>query len=155
MIVSLRGALEAAGPGFAVIDVGGVGLRALIPASTSARLPQIGGQARLFTFLHVQEGEQPGLPPYLRQARGRRGGDQGAQPHPADVDHGEPRSGGLERSPQRDDHRLWQRLVAGGWIARGGGGGVLGVLDGGTLRGAGIDGGRTAISVADQGSAAC
>ncbi len=55
MIVSLRGALEAAGPGFAVIDVGGVGLRALIPASTSARLPEIGGQARLFTFLHVQE----------------------------------------------------------------------------------------------------
>jgi holliday junction DNA helicase RuvA len=55
MIVSLRGTLEAAGQGFAVVDVGGVGLRALIPASTTARLPGVGQTVRLFTFLHVQE----------------------------------------------------------------------------------------------------
>ncbi|MGH2351801.1 MAG: Holliday junction branch migration protein RuvA [Chloroflexota bacterium] len=55
MIVSVKGALEAAGQGFAVIDVGGVGLRALIPASTAARLPNVGEQVKLFTFLHVQE----------------------------------------------------------------------------------------------------
>jgi Holliday junction DNA helicase RuvA len=59
MIVSLRGALEAAGQGFAVIEVGGaaggVGLRAHIPASTYARLPEVGQPVRLFTFLHVQQ----------------------------------------------------------------------------------------------------
>ncbi|HVG96626.1 MAG TPA: Holliday junction branch migration protein RuvA [Chloroflexota bacterium] len=55
MIVTVRGALEAAGQGFAVVDVGGVGLRALIPASTAAHLPEVGKSVRLFTFLHVQE----------------------------------------------------------------------------------------------------
>ncbi len=55
MIVSLRGTLEVAGQGFAVVDVGGVGLRALVPASTAARLPAAGEQVKLFTFLHVQE----------------------------------------------------------------------------------------------------
>jgi Holliday junction DNA helicase RuvA len=55
MIVSLRGTLEAAGQGFAVIDVGGVGLRTLIPTSTATRLPEIGQSVRLFTYLNVQE----------------------------------------------------------------------------------------------------
>jgi holliday junction DNA helicase RuvA len=55
MIVSLRGALEAAGQGFVVVDVGGIGLRALIPASTAARLPEVGQTVKLFTYLHVQE----------------------------------------------------------------------------------------------------
>jgi Holliday junction DNA helicase RuvA len=55
MIVTVRGTLEAAGQGFAVVDVGGVGLRALIPASTGAHLPEVGQTVRLFTFLHVQE----------------------------------------------------------------------------------------------------
>jgi Holliday junction DNA helicase RuvA len=55
MIVSLRGTLEAAGQGFVVIDVGGVGLRTLIPTSTATRLPEIGEVVRLFTYLNVQE----------------------------------------------------------------------------------------------------
>jgi Holliday junction DNA helicase RuvA len=55
MIVTIRGALEVAGQGFAVVDVGGVGLRALIPASTAAHLPDVGQSVKLFTFLHVQE----------------------------------------------------------------------------------------------------
>jgi holliday junction DNA helicase RuvA len=55
MIVTVRGTLEAAAQGFAVVDVGGVGLRALIPASTAAHLPEVGKSVKLFTFLHVQE----------------------------------------------------------------------------------------------------
>ena len=55
MIVTLEGSLAVVGQGFAVIDVGGVGLRALIPASTAAHLPARGERAKLFTYLHVQE----------------------------------------------------------------------------------------------------
>ena len=55
VIVSVEGALAAAGQGSAVVNVGGVGLRALIPASTAARLPPVGERVRLFTFLHVRE----------------------------------------------------------------------------------------------------
>lgn len=55
MIGSVRGTLTAVGEGFAIVDVGGVGLRALMPASTAAHLPPIGGQVMLFTHLHVRE----------------------------------------------------------------------------------------------------
>jgi Holliday junction DNA helicase RuvA len=55
MIVSVRGTLEVSGQGFVVVEVGGVGLRTLIPASTAARLPQVGQSVKLFTYLHVQE----------------------------------------------------------------------------------------------------
>jgi Holliday junction DNA helicase RuvA len=59
MIVTVRGTLEAAGQGFAIVEVGGagggIGLRALVPASTYARLPEVGQPVRLFTYLHVQE----------------------------------------------------------------------------------------------------
>lgn len=55
MIVSVEGSVAILGQGFAVIDVGGVGLRALIPASTAAYLPAVGGRAKLFTYLHVRE----------------------------------------------------------------------------------------------------
>ncbi len=54
MIVSVEGKVAAVGKGFAVIEVGGVGLRALIPASTAAQL-QVGERARLFTHLLVRE----------------------------------------------------------------------------------------------------
>jgi Holliday junction DNA helicase RuvA len=55
VIVSVEGKLAAAGQGFAIVDVGGVGLRAFVPASTAARLPAAGDRVRLFTHLHVRE----------------------------------------------------------------------------------------------------
>ena len=55
MIVTLEGTLTAASHTFAIIDVGGVGLRAFIPASTAAQLPPVGERVRLFTHLHVRE----------------------------------------------------------------------------------------------------
>jgi holliday junction DNA helicase RuvA len=57
VIVTLEGTLTAASQGFAVIDVGGVGLRALIPASTAAQLPSPGSPVKLYTHLHVRENE--------------------------------------------------------------------------------------------------
>ncbi len=55
MIVTLEGTLTAAAHTFAIVDVGGVGLRASIPASTAAQLPAVGARVRLFTHLHVRE----------------------------------------------------------------------------------------------------
>lgn len=55
MIVTVSGTLTAAAASFAIVDVGGVGLRALIPASTAARLPAPGDAVRLYTHLHVRE----------------------------------------------------------------------------------------------------
>jgi Holliday junction DNA helicase RuvA len=55
MLVSLRGTLDHTAPGVAVIDVGGVGFRVLIPASTAAALPAVGGTAKLLTHLVVRE----------------------------------------------------------------------------------------------------
>ncbi len=55
MIVTLEGTLTAASHTFAIVDVGGVGLRAFIPQSTAAQLPGTGERVRLFTHLHVRE----------------------------------------------------------------------------------------------------
>jgi Holliday junction DNA helicase RuvA len=55
MIVTLEGTLTAAAQTFAIVDVGGVGLRAFIPASTTAQLPPPGQRVRLYTHLHVRE----------------------------------------------------------------------------------------------------
>ena len=55
MIVTLEGTLTAASHSFAIVDVGGVGLRAFIPTSTAAQLPPPGQRVRLFTHLHVRE----------------------------------------------------------------------------------------------------
>ena len=55
MIVTLEGTLTAAARTFAIVDVGGVGLRAFIPASTVALLPPPGERVRLYTHLHVRE----------------------------------------------------------------------------------------------------
>ena len=55
MIASLAGTVLAVEPGVAVVEVGGVGLRVLIPASTAAHLPPLGGRATLFTHLLVRE----------------------------------------------------------------------------------------------------
>ena len=55
MIVTVEGTLTAVARGFAIVDVGGVGLRAFIPASTAASLPSPGERVRLYTHLHVRE----------------------------------------------------------------------------------------------------
>ena len=55
MIASLAGTVAAIEPGVAVVEVGGLGLRVLVPASTAARLPPVGGQTTLFTHLLVRE----------------------------------------------------------------------------------------------------
>src|ERR687884_1005004 len=55
MIVSLEGTLAAAGAGYAVVVVGGVGLKVHTPASTIARLPNAGERVKLLTSLQVRE----------------------------------------------------------------------------------------------------
>jgi Holliday junction DNA helicase RuvA len=55
VIASLAGTVTAAEPGVVVVEVGGLGLRVLVPASTAAHLPPVGGRATLFTHLLVRE----------------------------------------------------------------------------------------------------
>src|SRR6185436_21068186 len=50
----LNGRLAARKPGYAVVDVGGVGYRVEIPLSTYERLPRE-GSVRLFTYLKVSD----------------------------------------------------------------------------------------------------
>lgn len=55
MIVAVEGVLEVAGPDFAVVNVGGISLRAAVPASTVAALPGPGQRVKLLTHLHLRE----------------------------------------------------------------------------------------------------
>ena len=55
MIAFLRGRLAMTGAEAAVVDVGGVGYRVLIPDSTRRRLPGTGHEVQLFTSLQVRE----------------------------------------------------------------------------------------------------
>ena len=55
MIASLAGTVVAVEVGAAVLEVGGLGLRLLVPASTAAHLPPAGGWATLLTHLLVRE----------------------------------------------------------------------------------------------------
>lgn len=55
MIASLRGVLVRRGADWAVIDVGGVGFRVAVPASTAAMLPAPGREVTLHTYTHVRE----------------------------------------------------------------------------------------------------
>src|SRR3712207_4602321 len=55
MIASLAGTVVAIEPGVAVLEVGGLGLRVLVPASTAAHLPPVGERTKLFTHLLVRE----------------------------------------------------------------------------------------------------
>jgi len=57
MIAYLKGTLVSAAPNHAVIEVGGVGYRVLIPISSYEALPRPGGEVKLLTHLHVREDE--------------------------------------------------------------------------------------------------
>ncbi|MFW5923099.1 MAG: Holliday junction branch migration protein RuvA [Planctomycetota bacterium] len=55
MIDFVEGRVASKDPENVTIDVGGVGLRALIPVSTYAEIPPIGDEAHLLTYLYVRE----------------------------------------------------------------------------------------------------
>ncbi len=55
MISHLRGQILMRGDDFVVIDVGGVGFRVRVPASTLSVLGDSGANAEVFTHLHVRE----------------------------------------------------------------------------------------------------
>ena len=58
MIVSVRGSLEAVGPDWVHLQVGGVTLQVSVPASAISALGPTGGQVSLFTHLRIRD-EQP------------------------------------------------------------------------------------------------
>ncbi|HLN62984.1 MAG TPA: Holliday junction branch migration protein RuvA [Symbiobacteriaceae bacterium] len=55
MIAHVRGQLVASAPDSVVVDVGGVGYRCLVPASTRSRLPATGHEVLLHTSMQVRE----------------------------------------------------------------------------------------------------
>ncbi len=55
MIAHVRGQLVASAPDSVVVDVGGVGYRCLVPASTRSRLPGAGHEVLLHTSMQVRE----------------------------------------------------------------------------------------------------
>jgi Holliday junction DNA helicase RuvA len=60
VIVSVRGVLEAAGPDWVHLQIGGVTLQVFTPASAIGELGPIGSQLRLFTHLRIRD-DQPFL----------------------------------------------------------------------------------------------
>lgn len=55
MISSLHGKVEAIGPDWAVINVGGIGFQVHMPTSTLSTLGAAGTQVKVYTHLHVRE----------------------------------------------------------------------------------------------------
>jgi len=55
VIASVRGQVQARGADSVVVDVGGIGLRILVPTSTLARLGGVGDDVSLQTHLYVRE----------------------------------------------------------------------------------------------------
>ena len=60
MIVSVRGILEAVGPDWVHLQVGGISLQISVPRSDINELGPMGGQVHLFTHLRIRD-EQPVL----------------------------------------------------------------------------------------------
>ena len=67
MIVGVRGTLEAVGPDWVHILVGGVTLQVSVPAAAIGELAPVGNQVRLFTNLRMRD-EQPVLYGFLSAA---------------------------------------------------------------------------------------
>ena len=55
MIYSVSGTLVHLEPGVAVVECGGVGFKCLTSMNTQRKLPNIGGQVKLYTKLNVRE----------------------------------------------------------------------------------------------------
>lgn len=55
MITSVRGVLEAVGPDWAIVGVGGLSLRVFAPTTTLSTLPPIGQLVHLHTYFQVRE----------------------------------------------------------------------------------------------------
>ncbi len=55
MIASIQGILEARRAGYAIIRVGGFGIRVFAPTSTLSRLGDVGAEVTLYTHFHVRE----------------------------------------------------------------------------------------------------
>jgi Holliday junction DNA helicase RuvA len=55
MIASIKGKLESLGSDFAIVNVGGIGLRVYMPTSTMSILGSSGGDVKLYTHLHLRE----------------------------------------------------------------------------------------------------
>jgi|SRR5579859_7358692 len=55
MITSIHGTLEAHGSDYAIIRVGGFGIRVSVPASTLSRLTEPNMQVSLYTHFHMRE----------------------------------------------------------------------------------------------------
>jgi Holliday junction DNA helicase RuvA len=55
MIASIKGKLESLGSDFAIVNVGGIGLRVYMPTSTLSTLGSSGGDVKLYTHLHLRE----------------------------------------------------------------------------------------------------
>jgi holliday junction DNA helicase RuvA len=55
MITSIHGTLEATRTDFAIVRVGGFGIRVFAPASTLNRLTEIGSEVTFYTHFHVRE----------------------------------------------------------------------------------------------------
>jgi Holliday junction DNA helicase RuvA len=55
MIASIKGKLESLGSDFAIVNVGGIGLRVYMPTSTLSILGSSGCDVQLYTHLHLRE----------------------------------------------------------------------------------------------------
>ena len=55
MIASIKGRLEGVTSESVIIDVNGLGVEAIVPATVINRLPKIDENVRLYTYLHVRE----------------------------------------------------------------------------------------------------
>lgn len=55
MISSVKGKLEGVNTDSVIIDVNGLGVEAIVPATVINRLPKIDENVRLYTYLHVRE----------------------------------------------------------------------------------------------------
>lgn len=57
MIAFLAGRIAAVAPGYALVDVGGVGYRVYMSSRSLAELPAVGDDAVVHTYLHVRDAE--------------------------------------------------------------------------------------------------
>lgn len=55
MYAYIKGILQEISPGKIIIENNGIGYNVLVPANVISSLPPVGGQLKIYTFLHVKE----------------------------------------------------------------------------------------------------